>query len=235
MEMRAVDYEHDGVTLRGKVALPTGSDSAPGVLVAHDWTGRNAMAERVAGELAQHGYVGLALDMYGEGRTGASIEDKAALMAPLAKDRELLMGRMNAALDALRGLARVDGSRTAAIGFCFGGKCVLDLARSGADVGAVVSFHGLLDPPPDALCKPIRARVLALHGHRDPMVPPEVVTAFEQQLEASKADWELHVYGHAVHAFTNPAANDASFGTVYDERVARRAFAAMHGLFDEVF
>lgn len=235
MEKQEIVYEHAGVKLHGLACVPRGDARLPAVLVSHDWTGRNAMAERVATELAEHGYVGFALDMYGQGRQGQSTEEKAALMSALRADRSVVMGRIQAAVAAARALPRVDPARVGALGFCFGGACVLDLARSGADVRGVVSFHGLLDPPPPALCKPITARVLVLHGYRDPMAKPEAVLAFADEMAAAGADWELHAYGNAVHAFANPDANAPSFGTVYDAAVARRAFRSMYDFFEELF
>jgi dienelactone hydrolase len=235
MEKRSIDYRCDGVTLEGVAVLPEGKGKVPGVLVSHDWTGRNAFAEQRAADLAALGYVGFALDMYGEGKTGATVPEKAQLMTPLREDRSLLMRRMQAALAALKDLDRVDASKTGAIGFCFGGLCALDLARSGAELSAVVSFHGLLDAPPKALCKPISARVLALHGYRDPMATPEQLVAFGKEMVEANCDWQLHAYGTAVHAFTNPEANDPGFGTVYDERVAKRAFRSMRDFLGDVF
>jgi dienelactone hydrolase len=205
------------------------------VLVGHDWSGRNARAERVASELAQKGYVALAIDMYGEGQTGETVEEKMALMGPLNRERGRLMARVQAAAACLRGLERVDGTRMAALGFCFGGLCALDLARSGEDIAGVVSFHGLLNPPPAELLKPIKAKLLVLHGHRDPMVPPEQVAGFEKEMAEAGADWQLTSYGNAVHAFTNPDANNPDMGTVYDATVANRAWKSCHDFLEEIF
>jgi dienelactone hydrolase len=234
VEKREIVYEHAGVKLHGLACFPVGDGKVPAVLVSHDWSGRNAMAERVAGELAEHGYLGFALDMYGAGRVGRTAEERATLMTAVRADRGVMMGRIGAAVAAVRQLPRVDAPRVGALGFCFGGACVLDLARSGADVRGVVSFHGLLDAPPVALRKPISARVLVLHGYRDPLAKPAQVLEFADEMAAAGAQWELHAYGNSVHSFSNPAANDPALA-LYDAAVARRAFRSMYDFFGDVF
>ena len=141
---------------------------------------------------------------------------------------------MKAARVAGRNIPQADASRVAAMGFCFGGMSVLELARSGADVAGVVSVHGILAPG-DVDNEEVRASVLCLHGHDDPMAPPEQVLAFETEMSDAGADWQIHVYGGTVHAFTNPAANNPDFGTVYNERAARRAWQSLYNFFDEIF
>lgn len=237
MQERAIDYEHGGVRMCGIAFVPEGAKTTklPGILVAHDWRGRHAFALEEARKLADFGFVTLALDMYGDAKVGAELREYVALMQPLADDRELLMARINAALGALKALPEVDVGRTAAIGFCFGGKCVLDLARSGADVSGVVSLHGLLDAPPNDLCKPVQAKVLVLHGFRDPMAPPEQLIALGHELAALGADFQLQAYGRAAHAFANPVANQPERGAVYDELTRDRAYRLMHDFFLEIF
>jgi len=182
------------------------------------------------------GYVGFALDMYGKGIFGADgdADGNAALMNPLASDRALLRRRIGAALAAGKGIAQVDASRVAAIGYCFGGMCVLELARSGADVLGVVSIHGILAAG-DTTNAVIKSRVLCLHGHDDPMVPPDQVLAFETEMNQAGVDWQLHAYGGTVHAFTNPAANNPDFGTVYSETAQRRAYQSLSNFLQEIF
>jgi dienelactone hydrolase len=156
-------------------------------------------------------------------------------MQPFLEDRALLQRRMKLALETVRRLERVDKDRVAAIGFCFGGLCVLDLARTGADLRGVVSFHGLLKPPGNTQGNKIQAKVLVLHGHDDPMVPVEDVVALERELTEAGADWQVHVYGHTMHAFTNPKANDPNFGTVYNPVADRRSWLAMQNFLEEIF
>jgi dienelactone hydrolase len=205
----------------------------PAVLISHDWSGRNEFAARKARRLAWHGYAAFALDMYGGGKQGKTTEENQALMGPFMADRAALAKRITAALTAVRGLPQVDAKRVAAMGFCFGGLCVLDLARSGADVRGVASFHGLLKPT-GLPAKSIKSKVLVMHGYDDPMAPPEEVLAFGKEFTAAGADWQLHAYGNTVHAFTNPQANNPSFGTVYKPEADRRSWHSLIGFLEEV-
>ena len=207
----------------------------PAVLISHAWGGRDEFVAEKAKKLAELGYVGFALDMYGSGRRGSSPDENAQLMQPFMQDRALLQRRINAALYAVKLLPFVDDSKVAAIGFCFGGLCVLDLARSGAAIAGVVSFHGLLVPPDNISEPDIKAKVMVLHGHDDPMVPVEQVIALQQELTAAGVDWQLHSYGQTMHAFTNPVANDPDFGTVYQVDADRRSWLAMQNFLSEIF
>lgn len=207
----------------------------PLVLVHHAWAGRDEFVAGKARQLAELGYLAFAADVYGKGVTGGSRDENAALMQPLMADRGKLRGRLLAALAAARLLPWADDSRIAAIGFCFGGLCALDLARAGADLCGVVAFHGLLGAPEHLPNQPIKARVLALHGHDDPMVRPEQVLALQTELTRAGVDWQVHTYGRTMHAFTNPAADDADFGTVYQAAADRRSWQAMRNFFAEIF
>jgi dienelactone hydrolase len=232
---RTVEYRHGPVRLQGLLAWDDGwSGPRPAVLVSHAWIGRDEFACGKAQDLARLGYVGFALDMYGDARTGSGPEENAALMQPFMEDRSLLQARIGAALEAIRAQPEADPARIAAIGFCLGGLCVLDLARSGADLRGVVSFHGLLSPPGNTSGRQIQAKVLVLHGYDDPMGPPEQVLALASELTEAGADWQIHAYGGTVHAFTNPRANDPAFGTVYKEIAARRSWQAMGNFLAEV-
>lgn len=212
----------------------THDEPRPAVLVAHDWSGCNEFAQDKALQLANMGYVGFALDLYGLGRQGTTTDEKMALMQPLANDRRLLRTRMRAAYDAVIAMPEVDSTRVAAIGYCFGGMCVLDLARSGAELCGVVSFHGLLNKPTELANHPISAKVLALHGYDDPMVQSEQVNSFCQEMTEAQVDWQVHSYGHTKHAFTNPAANDPALGAVYNQEADRRSWLAMTNFLQEI-
>lgn len=238
MSIQAIDveYGHGGETFSAHVAWDTSiSGHRPGVLVAHAWGGRSEFEDRKAEQLAELGYVGFALDLYGKGIRGSNAEENAALMQPLLDDRRLLQERMAAALEHLSGQKDVDRTRLAAIGFCFGGLCVLDLARSGADLRGVASFHGLLAAPEQSGSVDLSAKVLALHGWQDPMATPEQVLQFSKEMDARGADWQLHAYGKAMHAFTNPAANDPGNGLLYDADADHRSWDAMRLFLGEVF
>lgn len=228
-------YHHGEQELYGFLAYDDRNDRPrPAVLVAHDWTGRNDFACEKAKMLAEMGYVGFALDMYGHGRLGDSTHEKMALMQPLINDRRLLRDRIRAAFDALVAMSEVDNSRIAVIGFCFGGLCALDLARSGAELKGVVSFHGLLDKPKELADHTIHAKVLALQGYDDPMVKPKQVNEFCEEMTTAKVDWQVHMYGHTQHAFSNPQAHDTQLGTVYNARAERRALQAMTNFLQEI-
>ncbi len=207
----------------------------PGVLVSHAWGGRSDFEDGKANALAELGYAAFALDLYGKGVRGSGPEENAALMQPFLEDRAMLQQRMLASVDTMREQDPVDGSKLAAIGFCFGGLCVLDLARTGADLAGVVSFHGLFAAPGNTKGNTIQAKVLALHGWDDPMATPENVLALSKELTAMGADWQLHAYGNTMHAFTNPEANDRQMGTVYDASADRRSFRSMQNFLEEIF
>ena len=231
-----VAYMDDDVVLEAFFAFDdTLVGRRPAVLINHAWGGRDEFVADKAKKLAHLGYVGFAVDMYGKGIFGAGPEQNAKLMQPFMEDRAMLQKRVQAGLAAVRLMPWVDDSKCAAIGYCFGGLCALDLARSGADVKGVVSFHGLLAAPDNIRGNVFKAKVLALHGHDDPMAPPEQVLAFEQEMTAAGADWQLHVYGNTMHAFTNPVANDPGFGTVYQSDADRRSWLTMENFLREIF
>lgn len=207
----------------------------PAVLINHTWAGRDDFVAEKAKKLAALGYVGFAVDMYGKGVLGTSPEQNMELMQPFMADRAMLQQRMKAALAAVRLMPWVDDSKIAAIGFCFGGLCSLDLARTGVDIKGVVSFHGLLVAPGNTHGNVIKAKILALHGRDDPLVPVKQVLAFEQEMTEAGADWQLHTYGNTMHGFTNPLANDPAFGAVYQANADRRSWIAMQNFLTEIF
>jgi dienelactone hydrolase len=231
-----LDYRHEDALLEAFVVHDnTFKEPRPVVLINHTWAGRDQFVAEKAQKIAELGYVGFAVDMYGKGILGSSPEQNAMLMRPFMEDRDLLQQRMKAALLASHQLPYVDKTKCAAIGFCFGGLCVLDLARTGVEMCGVVSFHGLLGAPGNTQGTRIKAKILALHGFDDPMVPVEHVIAFEQEMTQAKADWQLHSYGHTMHAFTNPVANNPQFGTVYQPDADRRSWLAMQNFLAELF
>ena len=236
IQTRLVEYQDQGTTLEAFMAWDDAvGGPRPAVAIAHTWAGRSAFEEGKALELAEQGYVGFALDMYGKGVLGSSPEENTALMTPLMEDRAALQQRINTAIATLRQQAEVDPGRVAASGYCFGGLCVLDLARSGSDVSGVVSLHGLFNPPGNTGGTPITARVLCLHGYDDPMAKPQSMLELAAELSAAGADWQVHAYGNTVHAFTNPQADNAAMGTLYSPTADRRSRAAMLDFLQECF
>jgi dienelactone hydrolase len=238
MNTTNIHYKDGEQELEGYVAYdPAIQGRRPAVLIAHAWGGLLDFERGKADALARLGYVGFAMDLYGTGNRGGSVEENSRLMQPFLADRGLVRRRMQAGLEAARSHELVDPGRVAVIGYCFGGLCVLDLARSGADVAGVVSFHGLLSPP-DLRDNPetVTAKVLVLHGHDDPMVPPAQVAGLTEELTRAKADWQIHVYGHTLHAFTNPEMNDPTgLGAAYDATADRRSWVAMENFLAELF
>ena len=234
MREQFVEYRDGETLLEGFLCY---DESLPGprptVLINHAWEGRNDFVERKARRLAWQGYACFALDNFGKGRRGKTTEECSALMTPFMKDRVMLLRRLNAGLAAAKAMPIVDARRLAVIGFCFGGLCSLDLARSGADIRGAVSFHGMLKPSGHTEPK-MRAKVLMLHGYDDPMAPPEDVLAVAKEFTAAGADWQLHAYGQTVHAFTNPMANNRAAGMQYDEAADRRSWHALEEFLAEV-
>jgi len=232
---RKIRHVHQGVNLESYFACPEGpASSLPGILVAPAWAGCNEQAIERANILAQSGYAAFAIDLYGEGRVGRTREECSDLMSGVASDRGFLLDRLLSTLETLSHQPEVDESRIAAIGYCFGGLCVLDLARGGASLRGVVSLHGIFSPPTGTPTPPIKAKILVLHGFEDPMATPEQGLALGRELTDRGADWQLHFYGSTLHAFTNPEANDRDFGTVYNPLTDARSWRLTQDFLIEV-
>lgn len=235
MPSRYHEHVHAGVTCELYVSAPEGGGRKPAVLVAHNWAGQGEPERHTADRLAALGYVGIAIDVYGKGVRGGPGEDNSALMAPYMADRALLRDRLLAAVDCAAGLPEVDANRIGFAGYCFGGLCALDLARCGTDtVKGVVSLHGIFAPPKIGPQGKIAASVLILHGWEDPMATPPDVLGVAKELTDAGADWSLHAYGHALHAFTHPGVNMPEMGVKYDEKADKRSWQAMVNFFEEV-
>jgi len=237
VQTRDVSYEQDGTSLRGLLAWDANrSDARPGVLVVHEWWGHDEFARTQARRLAEAGYVGFALDMYGEGVHAEHAADAERLSGESLADREVMTARFNAARAALERDPHVDPAHIAAIGYCYGGAVVLSLARTGADLDAVASFHGVLQGASPAEPGAVTARVLVLTGGDDPMVPPEAVDAFRAEMTAAGADFRIVTYPGAKHSFTNPDAGSHGMPELaYDEAAAAASWQEMLALFNEVF
>lgn len=233
-----LDYQAGDVLAKAYVAYDDHlSQLKPAVLIAHDWAGRGEFSCRKARQLAAQGYIGFALDMYGNAKVASGREEKSALLNPLKANRNELLARVTAAYHAVQQLDFVNKNKIAAIGYCFGGMCVLDLARSGAAVNGVVSFHGILTPPSfdKKSAISIKSKILVLHGYEDVLVPPQQILNFSEEMNNRHANWQLYIYGGIAHSFTNPEANDNELGLHYNAEADRRSWQATELFFAELF
>ena len=234
IRMRDVEYTHGDKVLEARMYWDDERGPAPAVAVAHAWSGRAEHECEAAEKLAGEGYVGFALDVYGKGVRGQSTEENMGLMQPLLEDRSLLQARLQAGLDCAAAQAEVDGGNMASIGYCFGGLCVLDMARVGAPVKGVVSLHGLFNASGNTNGNQVSAKVLVLHGWADPMAPPDSVVGLATELTQAGADWQIHSYGHALHGFTHNAPALAE-GIGYSESADRRSWQSVLNFLTELF
>ncbi len=233
---RSVPYQDGETKLNGFLAYDDARSAGPGVLVVPQWMGLTDYERGRARQLAGLGYVAFCADIYGNGQVAKDTQEAGNLATRFKGDRALFRSRLNAALRALAASPKVDSRRLAAIGYCFGGTGVLELARSGASVLGVVSFHGGLDSPNPADGKNIKAKVLILHGADDPYSSQADTAAMEKEFKGAGVDYQLVFYSGAVHSFTQPmAGNDPSKGAAYNERADRRSWAAMQDFFHEIF
>ncbi len=232
-----VEY-HDGATLlKGYLAYDDATqDVRPGVLVCPEWWGLTDYPKHRAEQLAKLGYVAFVADMYGDGRVTSDPGEAAKMHAPIMADRKLLRQRAQAALDVLMAHKLVDRTRVAAIGYCFGGSTALELARAGAPLAGVVSFHGDLSRTPTEGPDHITAKVLVCHGGDDTLVTPTALATFEQEMKQAGANYQINIYSSAKHGFTNPAADTYHVPPIsYNEQADHRSFAAMRDFLAEVF
>ena len=236
LSTRPIEYRQGDTALEGLLSLdPAGPARRPGVVLVPDWMGVGPRARAYGEKLAREGYVVLVADVYGKGVRPADGKQAAALAGRYKGDRPLLRARVEAALDELRRQPQVDPHRLAAVGYCFGGTAALELARAGAPLAGVVTFHGGLSDPTPADARQIKAKVLVLHGADDPFVPEAEVKAFEDEMRAAGVDWQLVKYSGAVHSFTNPdAGTDNAKGAAYNAAADRRSWQAMRDFFAEV-
>ena len=219
--------------------MPVGSTGKqrPGVLIVPEWWGLNDYAKFRANELAKLGYVALAVDVYGNGDNSPDPKNAGVWAGKYKNDRALLRERLNSALDTLQKRPNVVPGKIAVIGYCFGGMAAVEMARSGSNVVAAVSFHGSLDPSPKVpTVEKIKAKVLVLHGAADPYEPVAQIADFQKEMDSRGADWQMNYYAYAKHGFTNKAnAASKSDGVNYDEKADVRSWAAMRAFFDEAF
>jgi dienelactone hydrolase len=236
IQTRLIEYRHGDALLEGFFAWDDAVvGPRPAVAISHAWGGRSEFEQDKAVKLAELGYAALAIDMYGKGVLGSNPEENTALMTPFMEDRGLLQARVAQGVSTLRQQPEVNSAQAAAMGYCFGGLCVLDLARSGSDVLGVVSLHGLFTPPGNTMGKQISAKVLCLHGYDDPMAQPQSMLDLAVEMSAAGVDWQVHAYGNTVHSFTNPAADNASMGTLYSPVADQRSWISLRNFLEELF
>lgn len=236
IETQEISYVDGETICRGFIAYDNEEPvPLPCVMIAPDWGGRSEEVCKKAIKLAAMGYAGFAIDMYGQAKLGKTKEEKRALMSPLRENRAALASRILAAFNTAANLPQIDSRKIAALGYCFGGLCVLDLARTAANVKGVVSFHGLLTAPEEAAFTPIPAKILVLHGYDDPLVQPAEVDHFTVEMTARKADWQVHLYGLTAHSFTDPQANDDEMGLHYNASADHRSWQSTMQFLQEIF
>jgi dienelactone hydrolase len=237
IQNKTIEYSHAGTTLKGYLAYDDSiSGKRPGVLVVHEWWGLNDYARSRADQLAKLGYVAFAADMYGEGKTTEHPAEAREMATKVRMNVDDWQKRALAGLEILTGHKMVDPERIAAIGYCFGGATVLQLAYSGADVDAVVSFHGALPSPTAEQEKQIKSKILICHGAADSFITQEQIDALKTALDRGGVDWQMAIYGHAKHSFTNPHADEHNIeGIAYNKHADKRSWQAMQDLFAETF
>lgn len=246
MKNEYVEYRVDGLTCKGYLSREESKTNAnakrPAVIVAHAWMGQDDFAREKANELAQLGYIGFAADNYGEGRTAQNEEQAAELMRPLFIDRKELRKRMVAAYNVLKNHPEVDPKKISVIGFCFGGMSTIELFRSGEELCAAISFHGVLGSSlagmqaklePSKL--PLRGSLLILHGYKDPLVSQDDLINIQKEFSDANADWQLVIHGNASHAFMNPHAHDKEKGMSYEPTTAKRSWQMMKNFLHEKY
>ena len=237
LHKETIEYKDGDTTLEGYLAYDDSvKGKRPGVLVVHEWTGISKYERRRVEELAREGYIAFAADIYGKGIRPKTREEAASQAGIYRSDRKLMRRRARAGLEELKKYPLTDSSRVAAIGYCFGGGVALELARSGANIKGVVSFHGNLDTPDPEDARNIKAKVLVLRGADDPYVTVEQVKDFVEEMGQANVDWKMVTYKDAVHGFTNPASgSDPSRGVAYNKEADMKSWKEMTSFFNKIF
>lgn len=237
IKKEVVEYKHGDVVLEGYLVYDDLLKSKrPGILLVHEWWGHNKYARDRAEQLVNLGYVVFAIDMYGKGVITDKAKKAQELASPFYEDRQLMQDRAAVGLEILKKFRKVDPMKLGVMGYCFGGTVALELARSGADLDAVVCFHGGLSTPDSTAANNIRGDVLVLHGADDPFVPKSDVDNFIEEMKNAGVTWQLNQYSGAVHAFTNPEANIHKLdGVAYNYKADKRSWESMRSFFYDIF
>jgi dienelactone hydrolase len=229
-----IPYQDKEVELEGFAAYSC-EEKRPLVILCHAWKGRDDFICEKAMAIAEWGYVGFALDMYGKGVLGKSNAENAVLKKPFVENRQLLLDRVIKGFEVACGLPYADSKQVAILGYGFGGLCALDLARSGADLKGAISVYGHFEPPPNPSLESVKAKILIHHGHKDSISSQNELGNFENEMSRAQIDWQTHTYGEAMHAFATPTANDPGSGILYNPIAAKRSWKAIHNFLDEIF
>jgi dienelactone hydrolase len=236
LHQEAIEYKHGDVVLEGWLVYEKGVEGRrPGVIVVHEWRGHGPYVRQRAEQIARLGYVAFAIDMYGKGVFAKDHVEAGRLSGAFLGDRKLMRERAAAALDRFKKVEVLDPTKIAAMGYCFGGTTVLELARGGYDVRGVASFHGNLSTPSGSDKLQVKARVAVFHGSKDPHVPEAQVSAFTHEMNEAGADWFLVSFGRALHSFTVKDANSPEMGLVYDADADRRSWEMLTAFLTECF
>jgi dienelactone hydrolase len=235
-----VEYKSNGTVHKGYMVYDDAiATKRPGVLVIHEWWGHDEHARNSARKLAEAGYVALALDMYGDGKQAHHPDDAGKFAGEVRKNQSLMKSRFEAGMKLLQKQSRVDAKRVAAIGYCFGGSVVLEMARAGENLRGVASFHGGLATENPAKPGKVKAQVLVMNGAEDPFVPAEQIAAFKKEMESAKVDYKFVNYPGAKHSFTNPSAdaNGAKFklSLAYDAQADQASWSDLQSFLKHVF
>lgn len=237
VQSKAIKYQDEDIELTGHLYWDDAvKGKRPGVLVIHEWWGLNDYAKKRAAMLAELGYVAFAADMYGTGKVTETPDQAKEWMQGVTADVEGWRARAALGLEQLKASGMVDGNKLAAIGYCFGGASVIQMAYANADVKGVVSFHGALPAAPEEMKGKIKPGILVLHGYADNFIAPEVVANFRNKLDEAGANWEMNTYGGARHGFTNPNADKRGMADLqYNEKADKRSWVRMQAFFTEIF
>lgn len=237
-----INYQADGQNFKGFLATEDQSKKRPAILIIPYWRGIDALAIETAKRMARHGYVGVAVDYYGQGKAAQTDDEAAALMSPLFMNREVVQKRLLAAFNAVKTHPSVEESQIGAMGFCFGGLCAIELLRSGAPLKGVVAFHAVLTNRLDdneartvPIAPAIHGSLLILHGHEDPLVSLEDILAIQKEMSEANVDWQMHIFSHTSHAFTNPHAQDKDKGLMFNQTSNERAWILADNFYSEIF
>lgn len=242
MHEEEINYQADGQIFKSFLATEDQSKKRPAILVIPYWRGLDELAIETAKKLALHGYVGVAIDYYGNGKIAKTDEEAAELMTPLFMNREVLQKRLIAAFNAVKAHPSVDGLQIAAMGFCFGGLCAIELLRSGVPLKGSVAFHAVLnnrigdeEARTVPIARSIQGSLLILNGHDDPLVSLEDILAIQKEMTEAKVDWQMHLFSHTSHAFTNPHAQDKGKGLMFNQKSNDRAWIMADHFYREIF